>query len=50
MGRSGTPVRKLPKVRSWIRPTRVHTPKPKKPHKHPKTEFETEWDITKKGQ
>ncbi len=50
MGRNQAPMRRgVPKVRSWIRPTKVHTPKPKKERKHPKEDFENEWGITKKG-
>ena len=33
---------KAPKVRSYVRPTRVHTPKPKKKPKYPDREVEDE--------
>ena len=32
--------KKAPKVRSYVRPTRVHTPKPKKKPKYPDREVE----------
>ena len=34
--------RKAPKVRSYVRPTQVHTPKPKKKPKYPDREIEEE--------
>jgi hypothetical protein len=34
--------KKAPKVRSYVRPTRVHTPKPKKKPKYPDREVEEE--------
>jgi len=34
--------KKAPKVRSYVRPTRVHTPKPKKKPKYPDREVEGE--------
>ena len=34
--------KKAPKVRSYVRPTRVHTPKPKKKPKYPDREIEEE--------
>ena len=34
--------RKVPKVRSYVRPTRVHTPEPKKKPKYPNREIEEE--------
>jgi len=34
--------KKAPKVRSYVRPTRVHTPKPKKKPKYPGREVEGE--------
>ncbi len=39
--------KKVPKVRSYVRPTRVHTPKPKKKPKYPDKEIEEE--ITESG-
>lgn len=32
--------KKAPKVRSYVRPTRVHTPKPKKKPKYPDRDVE----------
>jgi len=47
MGRKQAPMSRVPKVRSWIQPTKVHTPKPKKERKHPKKDFENEWEREK---
>jgi len=33
---------RLPKIRSYVRPTRVHTPKPLRENKHPKRTHEEE--------
>jgi len=38
--------KKVPKVRSYVRPTRVHTPKPKKKPKYPDREVEEELGDT----
>ncbi len=39
-GQTGQAKKKAPKVRSYVRPTRVHTPKPKKKPKYPDKEIE----------
>lgn len=44
MGRKQAPMLRVPKVRSYVRPTKVHIPKPKKKQKHPKKDFEKEWE------
>ena len=44
--RPGQKKRKAPKVRSYVRPTRVHTPKPKKKPKYPDREVEDELEET----
>ena len=41
-GQAGQPKKKVPKVRSYVRPTQVHTPKPKKKPKYPDREIEEE--------
>jgi hypothetical protein len=38
-----------PKVRSYVRPTKVHTPRPKKKPKYPDKEIEEELAETHKG-
>ena len=40
--RTGQKKKKVPKVRSYVRPTRVHTPKKKKKPKYPDREVEEE--------
>jgi hypothetical protein len=39
-GQTGQAKKNLPKVRSYVRPTRVHTPRPKKKPKYPDREIE----------
>lgn len=41
--------KKPPKVRSYVRPTMVHTPRPKKKPKYPDKEIEEELADTCKG-
>ena len=38
-----------PKVRSYVRPTKVHTPRPKKKPKYPNKDMEEELAETRKG-
>ena len=45
--KEGKTKRKVPKVRSYVRPTRVHTPKPKKKPKHPDKEIEEELEDSR---
>jgi hypothetical protein len=45
----GKTKKKPPKVRSYVRPTRVHTPKPKKKPKHPDREIHEELDDSRDG-
>ena len=41
--------KKPPKVRSYVRPTQVHTPRPKKKPKYPDKEIEEELGDIPKG-
>jgi len=50
-GRTGQKTKKRPpKVRSYVRPTKVHTPKPKKKPKYPDKEIEEGWEESPGGQ
>jgi len=47
MARKDIKNRKVPKVRSWVRPTKVHTPKPKRRVKYPLRDLERDQGIYK---